>query len=125
MPNRGPKIEKAKNFKGTTKKLIKYMSEYKKSLIVILLFAILSTMFSIIGPKILGNAITELSNGFIGKITNTGSINFNKIGTMLLCLLILYVISAVFTYIQGFIMTGISQKTTYKLRKEITLFLFY
>ncbi len=120
MPNRGPKIEKAKNFKGTTKKLIKYMSEYKKSLIVILLFAILSTMFSIIGPKILGNAITELSNGFIGKITNTGSINFNKIGTMLLCLLILYVISAVFTYIQGFIMTGISQKTTYKLRKEIT-----
>ncbi len=120
MPNRGPKIEKAKNFKGTTKKLIKYMSEYKKSLIVILLFAILSTMFSIIGPKILGNAITELSNGFIGKITNTGSINFNKIGTMLLCLLILYIISAVFTYIQGFIMTGISQKTTYKLRKEIT-----
>lgn len=120
MRNRGPKTEKAKNFKGTTKKLIKYMSEYKISLIIVLLFAILSTTFSIIGPKILGNAITELSNGFIGKITNTGSINFNKIGTMLISLLIIYIISALFTYVQGFIMTGISQKTTYKLRKQIT-----
>ena len=120
MKNKGPKLEKAKDFKGTTKKLIKYMSEYKLSLIIILLFAILSTVFTIIGPKILGNAITELSNGFIGKITNTGGINFNKIGTMLLGLLILYIISAIFTYIEGFIMTGISQKTTYKLRKEIS-----
>ena len=120
MPSRGPKIEKAKDFKGTLKKLIRYMSEYKESLIVVFIFAILSTVFSIIGPKILGNAITELSNGFIGKITNTGSINFNKIGMMLLFLLILYLISALFTYIEGFIMTGISQKTTYKLRKEIT-----
>ena len=120
MPNRGPKIEKAKDFKGTLKKLIKYISEYKKSLIVVLIFAILSTVFSIIGPKILGNAITELSNGFIGKITNTGGINFDKIGIMLLGLLGLYLISALFTYIEGFIMTGISQKTTYKLRKEIT-----
>ncbi len=120
MKNKGPKLDKAKDFKGTLKKLIKYMSEYKKSLIVVLLFAILSTVFSIIGPKILGNAITELSNGFIGKITNTGSINFNKIGIMLLGLLILYLISALFTYIEGFIMTGVSQRTTYKLRKEIT-----
>ncbi len=120
MKNRGPKLEKAKDFKGTTKKLIKYMSEYKLSLIIIFIFAILSTVFTIIGPKILGNAITELSNGFIGKITNTGGINFNKIETMLLGLLILYIISAIFTYIQGFIMTGISQKTTYKLRKEIS-----
>ena len=120
MPSRGPKIEKAKDFKGTLKKLIKYMSEYKESLIVVFIFAILSTVFSIIGPKILGNTITELSNGFIAKITNTGSINFNKIGMMLLFLLILYLISALFTYIEGFIMTGISQKTTYKLRKEIT-----
>ena len=120
MPSRGPKIEKAKDFKGTLKKLIKYMSEYKESLIVVFIFAILSTVFSIIGPKILGNTITELSNGFIAKITNTGSINFNKIGMMLLFLLILYLISALFTYIEGFIMTGISQKTTYKLRKKIT-----
>jgi len=120
MKNKGPKLEKAKDFKGTTKKLIKYMSEYKLSLIIIFIFAILSTVFTIVGPKILGNAITELSNGFIGKLTNTGGINFSKIGTMLLGLLILYIISAIFTYIQGFIMTGISQKTTYKLRKEIS-----
>ena len=120
MPNRGPKLEKAKDFKGTLKKLIKYMSEYKLSLIVVFIFAILSTVFAIVGPKILGNAITELANGFIGKITNTGAINFSKITTMLICLLILYIIRAIFTYIEGFIMTGVSQKTTYKLRKEIT-----
>lgn len=117
---RGPVAEKAKDFKGTLKKLIKYMSDYKISLIIVLIFAILSTVFSIVGPKILGNTITELANGFMLKVTNTGGINFNKIGTMLLCLLILYLISAIFTYIQGYIMTGISQKTTYKLRKEIS-----
>ena len=90
------------------------------SLIIVIIFAALSTVFSIVGPKILGNAITELSNGVMGKISGTSGINFNKIGTMLLCLLILYLISALFTYIQGFIMTGVSQKTTYKLRKEIS-----
>ena len=117
---RGPVTEKAKDFKGTLKKLTKYISDYKISLIIVIIFAILSTTFAIIGPKILGNAITELANGFMLKITNTGGINFNKIGTMLLGLLILYIISAIFTYIQGYIMTGISQKTTYKLRKEIS-----
>lgn len=116
---RGLPTEKAKDFKGTLKKLIKYISDYKISLIIVFIFAILSTVFSIIGPKILGNAITELANGFMLKMTNTGSINFNKITTMLLCLLILYFISSIFTYIQGYMMTGISQKTTYKLRKEI------
>ena len=117
---RGPVTEKAKDFKGTLKKLTKYISDYKISLVIVIIFAILSTTFAIIGPKILGNAITELANGFMLKITNTGGINFNKIGTMLLGLLILYIISAIFTYIQGYIMTGISQKTTYKLRKEIS-----
>ena len=116
----GPSLEKAKDFKGTTKKLLKYMSEYKISLIIIILFACLSTTFSIIGPKLLGKAITELSNGYIAKLTQTGGINFQKITTMLMCLLILYLISAVFTYIQGFVMTSISQKTAYKLRKEIS-----
>ena len=112
--------EKAKDFKGTMKKLLNYISNYKISLIIVLIFSILSTVFSIIGPKLLGKTITELSNGFISKITNTGQINFNKITLMLICLLILYLISALFTYIQGYIMTGISQKTTYKLRKEIS-----
>ena len=119
-PRRGPTLEKAKDFKGTLKKLLKYMSDYKISLIIVIIFASLSTVFSIIGPKILGNTITELANGFIAKVSNTGSINFQKITTMLISLLILYLISAIFTYIQGFIMTGISQKTTYKLRKEIS-----
>lgn len=119
-PRRGPSLEKAKDFKGTLKKLLKYLSDYKISLIVVIIFASLSTVFSILGPKILGNAITELANGFIRKISGIGGIDFTKITTMLLCLLILYLISALFTYIQGFIMTGISQKTTYKLRKEIS-----
>ena len=119
---RGPgmQIEKAKDFKGTLKKLLYYMSDYKIGLIVVILFASASTIFSIIGPKILGNTITELSEGFVKKITGFGGINFDKIEKMLLGLLILYLISAVFTYIQGFIMAGISQKTTYKLRKEIS-----
>ena len=105
-PRRGPTLEKAKDFKGTLKKLLKYMSDYKISLIIVVIFASLSTVFSIIGPKILGNTITELANGFIAKVSNTGAINFQKITTMLLSLLILYLISAIFTYIQGFIMTG-------------------
>ena len=117
---RAPSLEKAKDFKGTTKKLLNYIKNYKISLIIVFLFAISSTVFSIIGPKVLGKTITELSNGFIRKITNTGEIDFKKITSMLLLLLILYLISALFTYIQGFIMTGISQKTTYKLRKEIS-----
>ena len=119
---RGPEmqIEKAKNFKGTLKKLLYYMSDYKIGLTAVALFAIASTIFGIIGPKILGNTITELSTGFINKITGAGEINFSKIEKMLLGLLILYLISALFTYIQGFIMAGISQKTTYKLRKEIS-----
>ena len=119
-PRRGPTLEKAKDFKGTLKKLLNYISDYRISLITVLVFASLSTVFSIVGPKILGNTITELSNGMFKKISHTGTIDFQKITTMLLCLLILYLISALFTYIQGFIMTGISQKTTYKLRKEIS-----
>jgi ATP-binding cassette subfamily B protein len=116
----GMQVEKAKDFKGTLKKLLYYMSDYKIGLIIVALFAVASTVFSIIGPKILGNTITELSKGFMNKISGLGGINFEKITKMLLGLLILYIISAIFTYIQGFIMAGISQKTTYKLRKEIS-----
>lgn len=119
---RGPgmQVEKAKDFKGTLKKLLYYMSDYKIGLIIVILFAVASTIFSILGPKILGNTITELSEGFVRKISGLGGIDFDKITKMLLGLLILYLISAIFTYIQGFIMAGISQKTTYKLRKEIS-----
>lgn len=119
---RGPgmQVEKAKDFKGTLKKLLYYMQDYKIGLIVVTLFAVASTIFSILGPKLLGNTITELSVGFSKKISGLGGIDFDKITKMLLGLLLLYLISATFTYIQGFIMAGISQKTTYKLRKEIS-----
>lgn len=113
-------VEKAKDFKGTMKKLFKdYISQYKIGLIIVLIFAIGSTIFSIIGPKILGNATTEIFNGLISKISGGSGINFNKIGKILLTLVALYIISAVFSFIQGFTMTGISQKLTYKLRNDL------
>ena len=99
--NQVPNLEKAKDFKGTLKKLLNYTKEYKKSFIVVIIFAILSTLFSIVGPKILGKAITELSNGIMSKLSGQSGINFNKITQILLFLLIIYIISAIFTYVQG------------------------
>lgn len=117
----GPRVvEKAKDFKGTLKKLISSMKEYKIQLGIIIVFAIASTIFSIVGPKILGNATTEIYNGIVSKITGGAGINFSKIGEILLFLLGLYIVSALFSYIQGFIMTGVTQKYTYKLRKNIS-----
>lgn len=119
-PGKGQTIEKPKNFKETTKKLIKgYLGKYKLSLIIVFIFAIGSTIFTIVGPKILGNATTEIFNGLVGKLSGGAGINFGKIGQILLTLLTLYVISAIFSFIQGFTMTGVSQKITYKLRKDI------
>ena len=120
---RGPQMsnEKAKDFKGTTKKLIKnYLANYKISLMIVFIFAVGSTIFSVIGPKILGNATTEIYTGLIGKIYGTGGINFEKIANILLTLLALYIASAAFSIIQGFTMTGIAQKLTYKLRSDLT-----
>ena len=123
--NRGPgaigSVEKAKDFKGTLKKLFKSMSKYKVQLIVIFIFAIASTIFSIVGPKILGNATTELFNGIISKLSGGAGIDFDKIASILIFLIILYIISALFSYVQGFIMTGISQKYTYNLRKKVSI----
>lgn len=121
----GPKgrgaVKKAKDFKGTTKKLIKnYLANYKISLMIVFIFAVGSTIFSVIGPKILGNATTEIYTGLIGKIYGTGGINFEKIANILLTLLALYIASAAFSIIQGFTMTGIAQKLTYKLRSDLT-----
>ncbi|MFU0827118.1 MAG: ABC transporter ATP-binding protein [Lachnoclostridium sp.] len=112
--------EKAKDFKGSMKKLAVYMSKYKVGFIFVVIFAIASTIFSIIGPKILGNVTTELFEGLIKKINGTGGIDFDSIGKTLLLLLGLYVLSMVFSLIQGFIMTNISQKVTYQFRKEIS-----
>lgn len=113
-------IEKAKDFKGTTRKLIKnYLSNYKFGLFIVIFFAIGSTIFTIVGPKILGNATTEIFNGLIGKITGESGINFQKILNIIITLLILYLVSALFSFIQGFTMTRVSQKLTYKLRNDL------
>lgn len=111
--------EKAKDFKGTIKKLLRYMGAYKVHMFFVVLFAVFGTIFNIAGPKILGKATTEIFNGLVSKISGGSGMDFGKIGKILLITLILYLISAVCTFIQGIIMTGISQKTTYRLRKEI------
>ncbi|WP_184093000.1 ABC transporter ATP-binding protein [Anaerocolumna cellulosilytica] len=116
----GGVIEKPKDFKGSMKKLAAYMSKYKIGLLFVVIFAIASTIFNIVGPKILGNATTEIFNGLVKKINGTGGINFDAIGKTLMILLGLYIISMVFSLIQGFIMTHISQKVTYQFRKDIS-----
>ena len=120
-PGRGMgSVEKAKDFKGTLNTLIKkYLARYKYGLIIVVIFAIASTIFSIVGPKILGNATTEMFTGIVSKISGGDGINFGKIGNILITLLVLYIVSAMFGAIQGLIMTQISQKLTYKLRNDI------
>lgn len=112
--------EKAKDFKGTVKKLVKsYLSPYKWQIIIVLIFAIGSTIFSIVGPKILGNATTEIYNGLISKISGGSGINFEAIANILITLLILYIVSMAFSSIQGFVMTNVAQKVTYKVRNDL------
>lgn len=112
--------EKAKNFKGTVGQLIKYMGRYKIGVLVVLIFAVASTVFSIAGPKILGKATTELFNGLVEKVSGSGSINFDKIGKILLFLLGVYLLSAACSFIQGWIMSGITQKVCFRFREEIS-----
>ena len=112
--------EKAKDFKGTIRKLMGYLSRYKIALVFVVIFAIGSTIFNIVGPKVLGKATTEIYNGLISKVSGGSGIDFTKIGHIMLILLALYIASALFSFIQGYIMTGISQKLTYRLRKEIS-----
>ncbi len=113
--------EKAKNFKGTMKKLISYLKPFTASIIIVIIFAVGSAAFSIIGPKVLGKATTNIFKGLVGKITGSGvGIDFEYIGRILLILLILYIISTLFSFVQGFIMSGVTQKVSYNLRKEIS-----
>lgn len=113
--------EKAKDFKGTFRQFLKYMGGYKFSVLIVMIFAVLSTVFMIIGPKILGNATTLLSEGLLGSFTGTGNgIDFQGIGQVLLWLVGIYVVSALFSFIQGYIMTGVSMKLTYRLRRDIS-----
>ena len=112
--------EKAKDFKGTLKRVLKYIGPYKIPILFVMLFAIGSTIFNIIGPKVLGKATTEIFTGLVSKVTGGEGIDFGKIGRILVTLLCLYVISALFSFIQGYIMTGVTQKLTYRMRKEIS-----
>ncbi len=112
--------EKAKNFKGTAKKLMQYMGRYKIGVFAVLVFAVMSTVFGITGPKILGNATTELFNGLVAKVSGTGEIDFGRIGEILLFLLAIYLFSALCSFIQSYIMTGITQKICFRFREDIS-----
>ena len=116
----GMVTEKARDFKGSTKKLIKYLGRYWAAIIAVMIFAAVSTVFSVAGPKIMGKATTALAEGLMNKIAGTGGIDFDYIAKVLLFTLALYVVSAIFMFAQGLIMTGITQKTCYRMRKDIT-----
>lgn len=112
--------EKAKDFKGTIGKLFRYIGKYKAAVIVVAIFAIGSTVFNVVCPKVLGKATTALSEGIMNKITGNGGIDFTYIGKILLFCLGLYVLSVAFNFVQGFIMTGITQKVCYRMRREVS-----
>ncbi len=121
MEGRGMQpTEKAKDFKGAMAKLFRYMGRYKFRFMLMFVFAVAGTVFNIVGPKILGKATTELYKGLVAKVNETGGIDFEKIGMILLWTLGLYLASALFSFIQGFVMTGISNDVTYNLRKDIS-----
>src|SRR5699024_4717133 len=112
--------EKAKDFKGTIKKLISYMGSYKIPVVFVMIFAAASTVFNIWGPKILSKAITELFNGLLKKYQGTGGIDFDKVSKILLFMLGIYLVAALFGILQGWIMSTVTQKITYRMRKEIS-----
>jgi ATP-binding cassette subfamily B multidrug efflux pump len=113
------KGEQARDFKGTIGRLFKYVRAYQLSIVIVLLFAMASTVFMIVGPKILGQATTKLFEGVVAQIAGTGSVDFEYIGNIILLLAVLYVISALFSYVQGWIMAGVSMKVTYRFRRDI------
>ena len=112
--------EKPKDLKGSIGKLFVYMGSFKIAVFCVMIFAVVSTVFNVAGPKILGRATTALSEGLMAKIAKTGGINFDRIGKILLITLGLYVISSLFSFFQGYIMSGITQKVCYRMRKEIS-----
>jgi len=114
------KGEKARNFKGTMLKLVGYLSAYKLSIIVVMVFAVASTIFSIVGPKILGKATTKLFEGVLSQIAGTGTIDFGYIGNIILTMVALYLLSSLFSFIQGWIMSGVSMDITYHFRRDIS-----
>lgn len=112
--------ERARDFRGTIGRLLEYLKAYRLSIVIVLLFAIASTVFSIVGPKILGQATTKLFEGVMGQIGgSTAGVDFEFIGNIILLLAVLYIISALFSYIQGWVMAGVAIKVTYRFRKDI------
>lgn len=112
--------EKAKDFKGTGRKILAYIGRYKIAIVLVMICAVAGTIFNIVGPKVLSKATTEIFNGLVSKVSGGAGIDFHKIGIILLILLGLYCVSALFSFIQGFIMSGISQKLSFRMRKEIS-----
>ncbi len=112
--------EKAKDFKGTSRKILAYIGRYKIAIVLVMICAVAGTIFNIVGPKVLSRATTEIFNGLVSKVSGGAGIDFHKIGIILLILLGLYCVSALFSFIQGFIMSGISQKLSFRMRKEIS-----
>ena len=119
-PGGPPPMEKAKDFKGTVKKLISYMSRFKIAVFAVCIFAIGSTIFNIVGPKILSKATTEIFNGLVSKVSGGAGMDFEKIGQILMFVMAIYLLSASFNFFQSWIMSGVSQKMTYNMRKEIS-----
>jgi ATP-binding cassette subfamily B multidrug efflux pump len=119
-PGRNRVGEKPKDFRKSFGKLMRYIGRYRIAVIFVVIFAILSTVFNVMGPKIMGHATTELANGLMRKIQGTGGIDFTKIGKILLMTLALYIASAAFSFLQGWIMTSVSQKAAYRMRREIS-----
>ena len=115
-----PPMEKPKDLKGTAKKLLKYIGKYKIGIIIVILFAIAGTVFNIVGPKILSKATTEIFNGLVSKVQGGVGIDFDKIFQIIMTVMVMYVFSGSFSFIQGLIMTEMSQKMTYRMRKEIS-----
>lgn len=112
--------EKAKNFKGTMAKLLRYLSRFLPAIITVLVCAAASTVFSIFGPKVLGQATTKLFEGVMAMLTGTGGIDFSAIGQILLFLLAIYLVSALLSYVQGWVMAGVATKVSYSMRRDIS-----
>ena len=122
MPRPGAMVppQKSKNFKGSIKKLMSYIGRFKIQIFLVMLFAAASTVFSVMGPKILGKATTGLAEGLMAKIHGTGGIDFEYIGRILVFVLAIYAVSAIFNFAQGMLMTGVTQKVCYQLRRDIS-----
>ncbi len=116
----GPPMEKAKDFKGTLRKLLTYVKPFKAAIIAVMIFAVGSTIFNIAGPKILSGATTEIFNGLVSKVSGGSGVNFDKIAQILLTVMGMYVLSGSFMFVQGWLMSGVSQKMTYRMRKDIS-----